>query len=83
MLFECPCNRTIDIPIKMYIAMVSDYELNRLCTEGLGVSVDDAWFNSHTASRGVVLTPEEVEQEEENEYEYEDVDCIDYTYEEE
>jgi hypothetical protein len=68
MLYQC-CedDRTVDIPIGMYIH-INDYELKRICTEGYGVQISNPFFCSFVESKGVMLTPEQVEEQEEQEY---------------
>jgi len=72
MLYQCSCDqRVIDIPTKLYF-MISNDELDRLCTEGEGCQINNAWYKSYIETNGVILTPEEVEQKQEEEYEEDD-----------
>ena len=72
MLYNCPCDqRVIDIPVKLYF-VISNEELERLCTEGYGCQISNVWFNSFAETSGIILTPEEAEEENEKEYEEDD-----------
>lgn len=82
MLYSC-CqdDRVIDIPTKLWL-MISDNELNRLCTEGNGAAIGSCWYGSYLETNGKVLSKEEIEEEEEQEYENEDTDVPDLNIDE-
>lgn len=72
MLYQCPCDsRVISIPTGLYFT-VSDNELERICTAGSGCQISNPFYNSYAESKGVILTPEEVEEKDEQEYEEEE-----------
>lgn len=69
----CQDNRVIQIPAELYYR-ISDAELQRLCTQGTGFHTSDVWYKSLAADKGVILTPEEVEDLEELEEDQEEED---------
>lgn len=72
MLYQCPCDsRVISFPTELYFTM-SDNELERQCTSGSGAQISNPFYNSYAESKGVILTPEQVEERNEAEYEEDD-----------
>ena len=72
MLYQCPCDqRVINLPTELYFT-VSDNELERICTAGSGCQISNPFYNSYAESKGIILTPEQVEQRNEEEYEEEE-----------
>jgi hypothetical protein len=72
MLYQCPYDaRVIDIPAQEYFT-ISDNTLDCYCTQGSGVNINNPFYKSFAESKGVLLTPEQVEERNEAEYEEED-----------
>lgn len=71
MLYQCPCDRVIDIPTSKYFGM-TDNDLELHCTQGVGCPISNPFYKSYAETHGVVLTPEQVEELNEQEYEEEE-----------
>lgn len=51
---------------------MSDDELNMHCTEGTGCQISNPFYGSFAETKGVMMTPEQVEEANEAEYEEEE-----------
>lgn len=78
MLYTCPCDqRVIDIPTKVYLFLLTDADLERVCTEGNGCQISNPFYGSFAETNGVILTPEQIEEinDAEHEEEVNPVNC--------
>lgn len=72
MLYQCSCDsRVVEIPTPLYFT-ISDNELERICSAGAGCQISNPFYASYAETRGVMLTPEQVEERNEQEYEEEE-----------
>ncbi len=72
MLYQCPYDaRVIDIPAREYFS-ISDNLLECYCSQGNGAEINNPFYKSFAETKGVLLTPEQVEESNEQEYEEEE-----------
>lgn len=77
MLYNCGCDqRVIEIPTGKYFVM-SDAQLEERCMEGAGCQISNPFYGSFAETKGVMMTPEQVEEQNDAEYEEEEnpVNC--------